>query len=195
MREALPTVHTIPGLCTKGHRVTFKDPVSKSHTYNTKDTPHLLGIRDQHLADMGILDTQATCLLIETKDARLAGLPTLGTSNKKIAVAENTLIRASHKTRLPYNLLLRNMEGDVVPTFINSLIGFKTFADAGCIRIFHPHQGGITIHHQDDFQINIFHPQSSKELERKQGSGEYHPPTTPHTKKTNQKKKGVNRHT
>ena len=50
------------------------------------------------------------------------------------------------------------MEVDVVPNLSNSLIGFKLFVDAGCISIFHPHQGGVTIHHQDDVHIKKLSP-------------------------------------
>ena len=71
-------------------------------TYNTTDTTHLLGHRDTALTAMGILDTGATGLFIMTRDAKLAGLQTMGTPNKKSAVADNTVIHASHQTRLPY---------------------------------------------------------------------------------------------
>ena len=45
------------------------------------------------------------------------------------------------------------MEGYVVPTFKNSPIGVKPFADAGLIITFHPHKGGVPIHHQNDVHI------------------------------------------
>ena len=107
---------------------------------------------------MGILDTGATGLFITTKDSILARILTLGLSNKTIIVADNTIIHASQKTRPPYNLLPSAREGDVIPTFRNSMIGVKPFSDAGCISILHTHQGVVTIHHQDDVQINFLAP-------------------------------------
>ena len=53
---------------------------------------------------MGILDTGATCLFITKRDTKITGLTTLGPYNKTIAVKDNTVIHALHKTRLPYNL-------------------------------------------------------------------------------------------
>ena len=50
------------------------------------------------------------------------------------------------------------MEGDVVSNFRKALIGVKPFAYEGCIRIFHPHQGVLTIHHQDKLQIDFLSP-------------------------------------
>ena len=147
MRAAPPTGHTIPILYKTGHRVKFKDPVSITQTYNTQYTPHLLVIIDKDLTSMGILDTVSTGLFITTRDDKLAGLTTLGPSNKTISVADNTVIHASQNARLPYNLPPSVMEGDVFPTFNNSLIGVKPFSDAGSISIFCPHQCGVTIHH------------------------------------------------
>ena len=106
MRTDPPTGHTIPILHTTGHRVTFKDPVSTTQTYNTQDAPHQLGIIDEALTSTGILDTGATGLFITTRDSKLAGLLTLGSSKKTITVADNTVIHASHKTRIAYNLPL-----------------------------------------------------------------------------------------
>ena len=59
-----PTGHTISILHTTGHRVKFKYPVSTLKTYNTQDTPHILGTRDEALAYMGVLGTGATGLFI-----------------------------------------------------------------------------------------------------------------------------------
>ena len=101
MRAAPPTGHTIPILYKTGHRVKFKDPVSTTQTYNTQYTPHLLCIIDEDLKSMGILDTVATGLFITTRDEKIAGLTTLGPSNKTIAVADNTVIYASQNSRLP----------------------------------------------------------------------------------------------
>ena len=123
-------------------------------TYNTTDTTHLLGHRDTALTAMGILDTGATGLFIMTRDAKLAGLQTMGTPNKKSAVADNTVIHASHQTRLPYTPPpLSVLEGNVVPNLHNYLIGVKPYEDDGCIRIFHPHQCGVTIHQPNDVHI------------------------------------------
>ena len=50
------------------------------------------------------------------------------------------------------------MEGDVVPGFSNSLIGVKPFEYSGCIIIFHPQQGGVKIHHQEDVHNDFLSP-------------------------------------
>ena len=125
MCAAPPTGHNIPILHTTGHRAKFKKPVSTTQTYNTQDTTHLLGIRDESIAAMGILETGATGLFITTRDAKLAGLLSLGPSKKTVAVADNTVIHASYKTRLLYNLPPSAMEVGVITTFNNSLIVVK----------------------------------------------------------------------
>ena len=77
-------------------------------------------------------------MFVTPRDARQAGLPILGPSRKTIAMADNNIIQASHRTQLPYDLPATAMDGDVVPGFGNSLVGVKPFADAGCITILHP---------------------------------------------------------
>ena len=72
MRETPPLVHTTPRLYTKGYIVQFNDPVSTTHTFNTKDTPHLLGSIYEALVAVGILDTGSTDLFITKMYARLA---------------------------------------------------------------------------------------------------------------------------
>ena len=153
MQDAPPTGHTKPILQTTGQCVKFKDPVSTKQTYNTTYTPHQLNYIETALTYMIILDTGSTIQFITTRDSKLSNPPNLGSSNKMIVVADNTVIHVYHKTRLPYNLPPSVMEGNFVLTFHNSLIGTKLFADAGCIRIFHPHQGGFTIHHQNNVHI------------------------------------------
>ena len=80
---------------------------------------------------MGIMDTGATIPFIKTRDYKISNPPNLGSSNKMIVVADNTVIHVYHKNRLPYNLPPIAMEGDFVLTFHNSLIGTKPFSDAG----------------------------------------------------------------
>ena len=169
MYAATPTGHTIPILHTTGHIVKFKDPVSTTQTYNTQDKPHLLGIIYQSLAVIVILDIVATGLVITTRGANIVGLTTLCPSNKNIAVVGNTIIHATHNNRLPYNLPPSAMEVDVFTTFKNSLIGFKPFSYEGCISIFHPHQGGVTIHHQDKVHIKYLAPSLIKGVREKSG--------------------------
>ena len=175
MQDTPHTGHTIPILHTTGQWIKFKDPVSTTQNYNTKDAPHILGIRDTALIAMVILDTGATGLLITTRYAKLSSLTTMGPSTKNITVADNTVINASHKTRLAYNLPPSEMEDEVVPTFHNYLIAVKPFADARCISIFHPHQGRVTIHHQNDVHIKYLTPPIIKELNPS--------PKTPHMMK------------
>ena len=98
MHAAPPTGQTLPIIYTTDHRVKFKYPLSTTRTYNTQDNPHLLGIRYQALSSMGILDTGATGFFITKKYDRLAGMTTLGPSNKTIAVVDNTAIHFLHKT-------------------------------------------------------------------------------------------------
>ena len=105
---------------------------------------------------------------------------TLGTSNKVIAVVDNTVIHALQKTIPTYNLPPSATEGDVVPALHNSLIGVKPFADVGCIRIFHPHKGGVSIHQQSDVHNKYLVTPIIKGVKENQDSGKYLSPTTPH---------------
>ena len=61
------------------------------------------------------------------------------------------------------------MQGKVVTIFNNYLIGVKPFSDVGCISIFHPHQGGVTIHHYSDVQIKYLAPLITKGVREKAG--------------------------
>ena len=119
MSETPQYVHTTPSLYIKVCSVHFKETVSTTHTFNTQDTPHILGLRDQALVATVILDTGATGRFITKKYSRIAGLPTLVPSRKMIAVADNIVIKSSHNTQISYKLPPSAMEGDVVPSFSN----------------------------------------------------------------------------
>ena len=93
--------------------------------------PYLKAFRDTALTYMIILDTGTTGLFITTRDSKISNLPNMGSSNRMVVVADNTVIHVYHKTRLPYNLTPIAMEGDFLLTFHNSLIGTKPFSDAG----------------------------------------------------------------
>ena len=100
-----------------------------------------------------VCNSGCTGAFINPKYAKAAGLPILGPSNKLIAVADNATVQAQSKTLLPYDLSLNAIAADTVPDFGHSMVGIKTFADAGCISVFHPHEEGVTIHRQEDVQI------------------------------------------
>lgn len=114
--------------------------------------------QEQAMGATGVLDTGSTGFFITEEGAKEAGLPILGPSTKAIAVANDEIAWAKHKTRLPYDLPASMMEGDVVPKFSHSLVGVKPFADAGCISVFHPHQEGVTIHQKEDVKIEFLAP-------------------------------------
>ena len=171
MRETTSPVQTTPPTRyhTKVRNSHLKEPVCAKYTFNTQYTPQTIGLRDQDLSAMGILDTGATGIFITTKYSKLAGLLTLGRSNKTIAVADNNAIHALYNTRIPYNLPPSAMWGDVVPSFSNLLIGVKPFADAVCISIFYSHQGEVTIHHQEYVHIKFLSPPIIKGVREEAG--------------------------
>ena len=77
----------------------------------------------------------------------------MGHPKKLIAVADDATVQAQPKKLLPYDLPLNARAAYTVPGFGHSLVGIKTFADAGCIGVFHPHDEGVTIHRQEDVRI------------------------------------------
>ena len=73
---------------------------SPQYRYLKKDTPKIIGLRDQALATMGILDTVTTWIFINPEDANQDGLPTLGPSRKKLQ--SPTTMSSKIHTRLEY---------------------------------------------------------------------------------------------
>ena len=119
-------------------------------------------IHQAHLASQkvptSVSDTCCTGGFITLECAASASLPILVLSNKIISVADNGILKSQYKTLLPYDLQINAREADNVHDFGRSLVGIKEFADAGCIRIFYKHQGGVTIHNQKDIKIEFLAP-------------------------------------
>ena len=101
-------------------------------------------------------------------------LPVKGPSNKIVSLPDSSKIKTMHTMELPFPTLLATARNaHVLPNLTtNSLISVPKLADAGYTTIFHPHEGGVTVHAKKiDFHSGSDASQSSKGGEIRMGSG------------------------
>ncbi len=73
-------------------------------------------------------------------------LPKKGTSNKEVYLPDNSKLKASHTTQLPFKQLSHKArEADILPGLKTPLISVSKMAEEGYTTIFHPGEKGVTI--------------------------------------------------
>jgi hypothetical protein len=74
-------------------------------------------------------------------------LPKQGTSNKEVYLPDNSKLKASYTTCLPFTQLPNKArEADILPGLKTPLISVNKKAEEGYLTIFHPGEQGVTIH-------------------------------------------------
>ena len=100
-----------------------------------------------------VIDSGATINLSQVSD----GLAPTGASNRLVAVATGEASSTTHTAQLPMSqLTTAARETHILPRLgPNSLISVKQLADSGYVTIFHPHNGGVTVHDGNDVTLTL----------------------------------------
>ncbi len=82
-------------------------------------------------------------------------LPVKGPSNKIVSLPDSSKIKTMHTMELPFPTLSATARNaHVLPNLTtNLLISVPKLADAGYTTIFHPHEGGVTVHAKNRFSF------------------------------------------
>ena len=102
-----------------------------------------------------IIDSGATPHFI-SKDMNL---PKGGKSSKQVYLPEDTTLKTSTKTKLPFPKLSEAArEADVLPGLKRSLTSVNKMAEEGYTTIFHPREEEVTIHQEGTISITTTEP-------------------------------------
>jgi hypothetical protein len=86
-------------------------------------------------------------------------LPSDRKSNKEVYLPNNTRLRTSIKTKLPFKQLTKAArEADTLPGLKQSLLSMNKMAEEGYTTIFHPGEEGVTIHKEGTVTIATSEP-------------------------------------
>jgi hypothetical protein len=74
-------------------------------------------------------------------------LPKCEKSFKKVYLPDNTKLKTSTKTKLPFTQLSDGArEADILPGLKRSLMSVRKMSEEGYTTIFHPGEEGVTVH-------------------------------------------------
>jgi len=106
--------------------------------------------RERRQEQRMIVDSGATSHFISED----MNLPKGQKSNKQVYLPDDTILRTSTKTKLPFpNLSKAAREADILPGLKRSLLSVNKMAQEGYTTIFHPGEKGVTIHEKGSIQI------------------------------------------
>jgi hypothetical protein len=81
-------------------------------------------------------------------------LPKGQKSNKQVYLPDDTTLKTSTRTKLPFtNLSEAAREADILPGLKRSLMSVNKMSQEGYTTIFHPGEQGVTIHEKGTFKI------------------------------------------
>ncbi len=102
-----------------------------------------------------IIDSGATSHFISKE----LNLLSEGKSNKEVYLLDNTRLRTSTKTKLPFKQLTEAArEADILPGLKRLLLSMNKMAEEGYTTIFHPGEVGVTIHKEGTVTITTSKP-------------------------------------
>lgn len=102
-----------------------------------------------------IIDSGATSHFISED----MNLPKGEKSNKQIYLPDDSTLRSSTKTKLPFDRLSEAArEADIVPGLKRSIMSVNKMSEEGYTTIFHPGEEGVTIHQEGSVQITMTEP-------------------------------------
>jgi hypothetical protein len=97
-----------------------------------------------------VLDSGATSNFVPEE----MNLPKHGTSNKEVYLPNNSKLKATYTTQLPFEQLSNKArEADILPGLKTPLISVNKMAEEGYTTIFHPGEKGVTIHQPGSISI------------------------------------------
>ena len=86
-------------------------------------------------------------------------LPKKGRSMKEVFLPDDTKLKATYKTELPFEQLSSQArEADILPGLKTPLISVNKLAEEGYTTIFHPGEKGVTIHQSGTVTITNTEP-------------------------------------
>ncbi len=86
-------------------------------------------------------------------------LPNKGPSDKEVYLPDNTVLKTSIRTELPFNQLSKTMrDTDVILGLKKSLLSVNKMSENGYTTIFHPGEQGVTIHKPNTLNITMSEP-------------------------------------
>jgi hypothetical protein len=86
-------------------------------------------------------------------------LPVEERSNKTVFLPDNSQLRTSTRTKLPFKQLSEAArEADNLPGLKRSLLSVNRMAEEGYTTIFHPGEEGVTIHKEGTVTISTSKP-------------------------------------
>ena len=86
-------------------------------------------------------------------------LPKGDKSNKQVYLPDNTILRTTMKTKLPFSELTEAArEADILPGLKRSLISVNKMSEEGYTTIFHPGEEGVTVHQKGTVSITMTAP-------------------------------------
>ena len=121
---------------------------------------HAIQRQDKEVINMAIqeamLDSGATSNFIKSAE----GLKLTGLSSKLVSIASRSTMKATNTALLPIDSLKpAAREAFVIPELgTKALMSVKKLADNGYTTIFHPHQNGVTVHNDNDFELKVNKP-------------------------------------
>jgi hypothetical protein len=90
-----------------------------------------------------VIDSGATSHFVPEE----MNLPKQGTSKKEVYLPDNSKLKASYTTQLPFTQLSNKArEADILPGLKTPLLSVNKMAEEGYLTIFHPGEQGVTIH-------------------------------------------------
>ena len=102
-----------------------------------------------------IIDSGATSHFISED----LNLPKGDKSNKQVYLPDNTILRTTMKTKLPFlELTEAAREADILPGLKRSLISVNKMSEEGYTTIFHPGEEGVTVHQKGTVSITTTAP-------------------------------------
>lgn len=102
-----------------------------------------------------IIDSGATSHFISED----LNLPKGDKSNKQVYLPDNTILRTTMKTKLPFSELTEAArEADILPGLKRSLISVNKLSEEGYTTIFHPGEEGVTVHQKGTVSITTTAP-------------------------------------
>ena len=107
--------------------------------------------------ETAVLDTAATSSFWRLVDDHIK---TGQASNKQVAMPTGAVSQTSEKALIPNTKLNEKArQCDLLPDLEeNSLISVCKLADAGYTTVFHPGEGGVTVHWHEDVYIKVSKP-------------------------------------
>lgn len=102
-----------------------------------------------------VIDSGATSNFVPEE----MNLPKMGRSTKEVFLPDNTTLKATYQTELPFQQLNKKARvADILPGLKTPLVSVNKMANEGYTTVFHPREQGVTIHKPGTITITMSEP-------------------------------------